>query len=73
MRVGPGVAQVAREWGEPPHIHVQRERFLAKYWLQPISLVSSKRFRSHELRAIQRIVDEHHVQFMDAWNEHATR
>ncbi|MGH6855523.1 MAG: DUF4160 domain-containing protein, partial [Aestuariivirga sp.] len=37
-----------------PHVHVQRERFFAKFWLNPVTLASSIRFASHELRAIQR-------------------
>ena len=61
----------SNERGEPPHIHVQRERFLAKFWLEPVSLAGSRRFRSHELRLIQRIVDGHIEQLLEAWNEHA--
>lgn len=60
----------SNEKGEPPHIHVQREGFLAKFWLNPISLASSKRFASHELRTIQKHVDENRAKFQEAWNEH---
>ena len=63
----------SNERGEPPHIHVQRERFLAKFWLESVSLASSRRFRSHELRLIQRIVDDHRAELLEAWNEYATR
>ena len=63
----------SNERGEPPHIHVQRERFLAKFWLEPVSLAGSRRFRSHELRLIQRIVDDHKAEFLETWNEYATR
>ena len=60
----------SNERGEPPHIHVQRERFLAKFWLNPVALAGSKRFASHELRAIQKHVDENREIFLEAWNEH---
>lgn len=60
----------SNEKGEPPHIHVQRERFLAKFWLNPIALASSKHFSSHELRPIQKHVNENRQIFMEAWNEH---
>jgi hypothetical protein len=63
----------SNEKGEPAHVHVQRERFIAKFWLQPVSLASSKRFRAHELRAIQRIIEDHRDEFLEAWNEHASR
>lgn len=60
----------SNERGEPPHIHVQRERFLAKFWLNPVALAGSKRFASHELRTIQKYVDENREIFLEAWNEH---
>lgn len=62
----------SNEKGEPPHIHVQRERFLAKFWLQPVVLASLKGFNSHELRAIRRIVEQHKDEFLEAWNERAS-
>jgi hypothetical protein len=58
------------EKGEPPHIHVQRERFLAKFWLNPVALAGSKRFASHELRTIQKQVEENREILLEAWNEH---
>ncbi|MBZ0072960.1 MAG: DUF4160 domain-containing protein [Gammaproteobacteria bacterium] len=60
----------SNERGEPSHIHVQRERFLAKFWLNPVALAGSKRFASHELRTIQKHVDENREIFLEAWNEH---
>ncbi|MFP4132833.1 MAG: DUF4160 domain-containing protein [Halothece sp.] len=60
----------SNEKGEPPHIHVQRERFLAKFWLQPVLLANSKRFSSHELRIIQKMVEQKRDLFLEAWNEH---
>ncbi|MBI3575067.1 MAG: DUF4160 domain-containing protein [Gammaproteobacteria bacterium] len=71
LRVGPyRFYFYSNEKGEPPHIHVQRERFLAKFWLNPVALAGSKRFPSHELRTIQRHVQENRELFLEAWNEH---
>jgi len=63
----------SNEKGEPPHIHVQRGRYLAKFWLNPVALAGSKRFPSHELRLIQKHVEEHRLVFLEAWNEHIGR
>ena len=60
----------SNEKGEPPHIHVQRERFLAKFWLIPVALAGSKRFASHELRTLQKHVEENRERILEAWNEH---
>ncbi|NOX63271.1 MAG: DUF4160 domain-containing protein [Chloroflexi bacterium] len=53
---------------EPPHIHVERERNVAKFWLNPVRLQSSGRFRAHEIGKIQRLVETHEREFMEAWD-----
>ena len=53
-------------------IHVQRERFLAKFWLNPVALAGSKIFASHELRTIQKHVEDNRKIFLEAWNEYIT-
>lgn len=40
----------SNEGSEPPHIHVEQGDALAKFWLDPVSLASSSRYRAHELR-----------------------
>lgn len=60
----------SNEKGEPPHIHVQRDNFLAKFWLNPITLANSKHFSSRELRVLSKCVEENQELFMEAWNEH---
>ncbi|GMU33777.1 MAG: DUF4160 domain-containing protein [Planctomycetia bacterium] len=57
------------EGNEPPHIHVQRERLLAKYWLNEVALAKSRGFAAHELRQIEKLVLENKGRFLEAWNE----
>ncbi|HEY0144213.1 MAG TPA: DUF4160 domain-containing protein [Thermoanaerobaculia bacterium] len=59
----------SNENNEPPHVHVQRERMLAKFWLEAVSLAESKRFAAHELRVIERLISERRVEFLEAWRE----
>ena len=40
----------SEERREPPHVHLERGAAVAKYWLNPVSLASSRGFRIHELR-----------------------
>jgi hypothetical protein len=58
--------------GEPPHVHVQRERMLAKFWLEPVGLARSTGFSPPELRRIQTIVTENVNAILEAWNEYFT-
>jgi hypothetical protein len=58
----------ANEQGEPPHIHVRRDRSVAKYWLGNVALVRSRRFGAQELARIEQIVREHEEELMEAWN-----
>ncbi len=74
LRVGPfRFYFYSNEKGEPPHIHVQRERYVAKFWLNPVVLAGSRHFSSHKLRAIQKHVEENRELFLEAWNEHISR
>jgi hypothetical protein len=71
IRIGPyRFLFYSNEKGEPPHIHVQRERFLSKFCLSPVTLASSRHSSSPELRTIQKHVDENRQIFMETWNEH---
>lgn len=63
----------SNESGEPPHIHVRRERNVAKFSLQPVCLASSGRFSARELREIERIVSEHEQYFLESRHEHFSR
>jgi len=60
----------SNEGGEPPHIHIQRERALAKFWLGKVSLASSTSFPPREIREMQRLVEKHKPELLEAWNEH---
>jgi hypothetical protein len=58
------------EGDEPPHIHVEAAERFAKFWLDPVSLVKSRGFRSGELSEIQKIVEENRDLFEGRWHEH---
>lgn len=62
----------ANENVEPCHIHVQRERMLAKFWLQPVALASSINFPAQELNKLLGHVEENQQRFVEAWNEFFT-
>lgn len=61
------------EGDESPHIHVEQAERFAKFWLNPVSLVKSRGFRSGELTKIQRIVEENLDILLEKWNEHFSR
>lgn len=63
----------SNENGEPPHIHIQKDRMLAKFWLTPIVLASSTRFSSKELRKLESLVTENKKILLETWNEFFSR
>ncbi len=70
-RVGPyRLFFFSNEGLEPPHVHVQRDQSLAKFWLRPVALASVTGFAGHELREIERIVAAHCNVLEEAWREH---
>lgn len=55
---------------EPPHIHVKRERMVAKFWLDPVELARNRGFADHELNAIADLVRQHWQKLWDGWHEY---
>jgi hypothetical protein len=69
-RLGPyRVFFFSNEGLEPPHVHVQREESLAKFWLQSIALASATGFSARELRQIEELVRENQEFWLEAWHE----
>ena len=58
------------ERGEPPHVHARQGRCLAKFWLDPVELSYSSRFKPHELRRLERIVAENESRLLAARNDY---
>ncbi|MBF0501533.1 MAG: DUF4160 domain-containing protein [Candidatus Riflebacteria bacterium] len=59
----------SHEPNEPAHIHVDREKFSAKYWLDPVSLAHNIGFSPTELKKIESIVSRNSKEFLEVWNE----
>ena len=59
----------ANENGEPHHIHVQRDRMLAKFWLKPVSLAGSTGFSAQDLNKLLGMVEDNSHTLVEAWNE----
>jgi hypothetical protein len=54
---------------EPPHVHVERDRQIAKFWLAPVRLQDSGGFKRMELRRVERLVEENVEHLLRTWNE----
>lgn len=54
---------------EPPHVHVGKAEMEAKYWLIPVALAKSRRFRNHELREIERLLTDYQDELLKAWHK----
>jgi len=77
MAVVPSIAQIgpwrlffySEEGTEPPHVHVRSGRATAKFWLGPVRLARSRRLADHQLREVQRIVEENERRILEVWHE----
>ena len=55
---------------EPPHVHIERDDKVAKFWLDPVRLQISRGFSSKELNRIRKLVEENQEDFQRRWNEY---
>ena len=68
LRIGPYRCYFySHEPNEPPHIHVDRDRESAKFWLESGELAGNIGFSPQELRKLQKLVLEHQQMFLEAW------
>ena len=69
LRSGPfRVFFYAGDGSEPPHVHVERDDGEAKFWLDPVRLVSSHGLRSKDISQIQDLVEQHQQDLLEAWD-----
>ena len=59
----------SNEKGERPHVHVWKARASAKWWLRPLTEVSSRGFNPSQRRRIRDILEERHAEMLERWNE----
>jgi hypothetical protein len=54
---------------EPMHVHIQRERMVCKFWLEPVVLSKNHGFTSKELNTIREIIYNNRKKIVEAWYE----
>ena len=60
---------VSLDRSEPPHIHVRREKKVAKLWLDPVVLQRAGGFSRVELNNILKLVQAHRERLLEKWYE----
>ncbi len=58
---------------EPPHVHVERDDSVAKFWLDPVRLQRAAGFRAADLRQVERLVKEQQTRLLEAWHDYFDR
>jgi hypothetical protein len=48
---------------------VERDREIAKFWLQPVRLQSNRGFNRTEINRIQKLVQENQEQLLAGWHD----
>ena len=56
--------------GEPPHVHVRRDRRKAKLWLDPVRLQKRSGFGDAEMQRVERLVRANRERLLEAWDEY---
>jgi hypothetical protein len=59
----------ANESNEPPHVHVQYQQAVAKFWLNPVALGKNKGMKPADLKKAGELVRKHEKLAKEKWNE----
>lgn len=54
---------------EPPHIHIERDDNIAKFWLRPVRLENSGGFNRSEINRLQALVEDQQDYLWEQWHE----
>lgn len=54
---------------EPPHVHVERDANVGKFWLEPVRLAESGGYTARELRIIEGLVAANRDLLLRGWND----
>jgi hypothetical protein len=54
---------------EPPHVHVQYQSAVAKFWVGPVALASNKGMKTSDLKRAGDLVRKHEKLIQEKWNE----
>lgn len=52
---------------EPPHVHVERDRDTAKFWLDPVRLEWNHGFSKMQLNRVEKIVVRNCAEWLERW------
>lgn len=68
LRRGPyRVYFYSHEPNEPPHVHIDRDDYSAKFWLNPIGLARNHGFSAKEVKRLYELVREEQQQLLEVW------
>lgn len=59
----------SNEGNEPPHVHIDRELYTAKFWLNPVSYASSRDFSHREINKIMILLKNNSDVLLEEWRE----
>jgi hypothetical protein len=60
----------ASDQPEPRHVHVERDRARAKFWLEPVRPENNHGFSPPELLRIEKLVIRYQGEFRKKWDEY---
>lgn len=59
----------AADLDEPIHVHIEKERHVAKFWVNPIACAVNGGFNRRELRQIIQIIELRQREIVSKWQE----
>ena len=55
---------------EPQYVHVEHDKRVAKFRLDPVRIKNNNGFPEREIRRIQRIIKDKETLLIEAWNDY---
>ncbi len=59
----------AADLDEPIHVHIEKDNFVAKFWVEPIVCATDGGFSQREIRRITQIIVARQHEIVNKWHE----
>ena len=59
----------AADLDEPVHVHIEKDGYVAKFWVSPIACAANSGFNRQDLRRITQIIAAREQEISNKWRE----
>jgi hypothetical protein len=54
---------------EPPHVHIEYQGAVSKFWVNPVQFAGTMGMRASQIKKASNLIEKHEKLILEKWNE----